>query len=144
MVDGQCRAAETELEFAEGANRPRPIEVDPECFAQHTRLCRVSAALGLSSLARLEPGESCERTRKLAALTGFAREPECFVVLDRGAGPIVTRGVITRHAAEQPRKDAESRLRTGGVDRLLDQRAFAAGFAQPQRPHDQPRKQSRV
>src|ERR1700731_3320861 len=102
MFDGQCRTAESEFELAERANRPCRIEVDPERFAEHSCLCRVSAALGLSALAPLEPCESCERTRKFAALTGFSCEPERFVVLDRRAGPIVTRGVITRHTAEQP------------------------------------------
>ena len=52
--------------------------------------------------------------------------------------------MITCHAIEQPRKDAERRLRTRGLDRLFDEGASATGFAQPQGARHQKREQPRL
>src|SRR5207302_1270503 len=58
--------------------------------------------------------------------------------------PLVSGGVVARDAVEKARQHSEGGLRTGVLDRRLDERPTRFGLAEPERAHHEPGQEPRI
>ena len=92
----------------------------------------------------LEPREPRERRGELRPLARLACEPDRLVVFGLRRRPLVSGGVVARDAVEKARQHSEGGLRTGVLDRRLDERPTRFGLAEPERAHHEPGQEPRI